>query len=631
MPLVAPEAEHEKEILRLQSFLQRELESAEQGIEVRVQEINKRIQEARNEVRDHCDRVETALEKRRYLLLQEVDRLELSRVRLLEKQQKQLRKIRRCIEEEPGEDEKIEKYLRGFDLSSARTKSSSAEREQAGGSSSSTSSAKGTSKHWLDAFRSWVYYALPSSSRPSASDASELHQAATRTSSWASYMNLFPPYSTARTDAGAASKGDLLDGLFPVALPESASAEQQKRYQLLLDLKSRVITEPVADTEIFLDLREPQLVPLLERLGAVSSFPITYQPPFLIPGVGAELLPEYTAKTRSGATKLTKEDSEIVRPALPKQAKQVLTLSAGCLAGITSATATHWLDVAKVLRQVGARAPNTLSTYVLGLPMGAIAQGQRFGLTLLIDQNIQREVKKRTDSQVLKFAGSMVAAGTGEFLAMPPVVVKNFQIAHQERSFIAASKHLYRLDGMRAFFKGVFAGVVRKSLANAIVLQSIGPTKFLLAPMFATTSSGPATAVAKNKDMAAGGGTSSSTTTTSAGAAGASPAQQPGAPSTSSSSLLQKMGIGFMAGSITGSIAEVATNYPDRVKTLMHTKPRISLYNAALEAARDPFRGALWAGLRKGMIRGINWGTVGVWTAVLEDCYWRYYNRSESF
>eukprot|EP00392_Amoebophrya_sp_AT5.2_P008472 g8499.t1 len=497
------ELEAEREAL--QAKLKGELAAAEREIEDRVQEVGKSIQQARSQVRDHCDRVERALEKRRFLLLQEVDRLELQRVRVLEKQKKQLRKIRRCVDQDlhaGGGDqdhgEKIEKYLRGFDL----------------------------------------------------------HR----------------------------------------------SESSCDRMQLLRELQQRVITEPCADAEVYLDLREEQLIPLLERFGAVSPLPITYhQTPLELP--------------------------EAERPALPKQAKHVVTLLSGGLAGVTSASVTHWLDVAKVLRQVGARPPRSWAewrTYFLGLPMGAVAQGQRFGLTLLIDQNMQRELRKWSEKakaekqkdnaegagssvafanyfSVISFAGSMVAAGTGEFLAMPPVVVKNYQIARNERSSYAAMKQLHRLDGMRAFFKGVLAGVVRKSLANAIVLQAIGPTKFLLAPLFSGTSNSSAT---QNKMNGTSG-------------------------SSGSQSLFQKMGVGFLAGSLTGSFAEVATNYPDRIKTLMHTKGKISLYNAALEAARDPFRGALWAGLRKGLIRGINWGTVGAWTSILEDGYWKFYAVGE--
>lgn len=82
-------------------------------------------------------------------------------------------------------------------------------------------------------------------------------------------------------------------------------------------------------------------------------------------------------------------------------------------------------------------------------------------------------------------------------------------------------------------------------------------------------------------------------------------------------------GIGFIAGSLTGSFAEVATNYPDRVKTLMQTK-KTSMWDACREAARDPFRGALWAGVRKGAIRGLNWGTVGLYTTLFEEWYWKY-------
>ncbi len=218
--------------------------------------------------------------------------------------------------------------------------------------------------------------------------------------------------------------------------------------------------------------------------------------------------------------------------------------------------------------------------------MGALAQGQRFGVTLFVDRTLQLKLKELGNYPVLSFVGSMLASGVGELLANPPVVVKNFQIAHGKNTWGAAST-IYRVNGFQGFGRGVLAGVARKSLANGIVLQSIGPTKAFLAPYCLTTT-------------------------------GSAAQEGP-------QSMLQKMGIGFVAGSITGSFAEVATNYPDRIKTLMQTK-NVSLYDAGLEAARDPFRGALWAGLRKGLIRGINWGSLGLYTTLVEDAYVRYFS-----
>jgi len=123
----------------------------------------------------------------------------------------------------------------------------------------------------------------------------------------------------------------------------------------------------------------------------------------------------------------------------------------------------------------------------------------------------------------------------------------------------------------------VVPGVIRKGLANAIVLQSIGPTRGYL----------EALARDRNVDTR----------------------------EKSSKALL-----GFVAGSLTGCAAEGVTNHPDRVKTLMQTK-NCTLWQALSDASRDPFRGAFWAGLRKGAIRGINWGSLGIITSRVEDFY----------
>eukprot|EP00435_Cladocopium_sp_Y103_P019426 s2877_g4.t1 len=67
-----------------------------------------------------------------------------------------------------------------------------------------------------------------------------------------------------------------------------------------------------------------------------------------------------------------------------------------------------------------------------------------------------------------------------------------------------------------------------------------------------------------------------------------------------------KVLLSFIAGSLTGSFAEVMTNPPDQVKTM--TQAGVPFFEAVQLAARHPFRGAGFAGLRKGIIRGINWG-----------------------
>ncbi|CAD7948423.1 unnamed protein product [Amoebophrya sp. A25] len=562
------------DLLQARQSLQNELDTAEAGINKRVGEVSQHIQQARKSVTEHCDRVEQALEKRRFLLLQEVDRLELQRVRVLEKQKKQLRKIRRYIGDDVQTEEtraKVEKYL---SVQSEFERSSCSSSPSSSSTTSSSSLRDDSARPGVGSAKGDDYpvHEDPvlgiSASKSSRRNSSSLGSVTT------------PAGAEDHSSSSASSSGSSTE----YASDHLTWAGQKS---LLADLRRRVITTPCADSEVYLDLKEAQLVPLLERLGTVSATPeLVAGQHFFLP------------------TDLERSDTMVA--IMPREVKQMTTMLGGCLAGITSATLTHWLDVAKVLRQVGARAPPTASTYLLGIGMGAFAQGQRFGLTLVIDQNMQRELKKHSDNRIVSFCGSMVAAGSGEFLAMPPVVVKNYQIAHLESSPFVATRKLYAMDGFRSFFRGVFAGVVRKSLANAIVLQSIGPTKLLLSPLFSRNESTTST---KTSSSASSGSSSSSSSSPST--------------STPPKSMLQKMGVGFLAGSITGSFAEVATNYPDRVKTLMHTK-RVTLYNAALEAARDPFRGALWAGLRKGVIRGINWGSVGIFTTLLEDMYWKW-------
>mmetsp|Transcript_59600 Transcript_59600/g.184773 ORF Transcript_59600/g.184773 Transcript_59600/m.184773 type:complete len:190 (+) Transcript_59600:1136-1705(+) len=167
----------------------------------------------------------------------------------------------------------------------------------------------------------------------------------------------------------------------------------------------------------------------------------------------------------------------------------------------------------------------------------------------------------------------MAAAGAAEFLSNPPVVVKNYQIANSV-PFSTACVELWREDGLSRFFSGVSMGVLRKSLANAIVLQTIGPTKQLL---------------------------------------GGSVSLLVGDPTQ------QKVALGFVAGSFTGGLAEILTNHPDQVKTL--TQTGMGFWQAFVTATRNPFRGALWAGIRKGVIRGINWGGLALCMGLFESAY----------
>ena len=55
--------------------------------------------------------------------------------------------------------------------------------------------------------------------------------------------------------------------------------------------------------------------------------------------------------------------------------------------------------------------------YFNGIQMGALAQGQRFGVTLFLDKTLQEHLKKMEGNKVMSFCGSMVASGVGEFLA----------------------------------------------------------------------------------------------------------------------------------------------------------------------------------------------------------------------
>lgn len=270
----------------------------------------------------------------------------------------------------------------------------------------------------------------------------------------------------------------------------------------------------------------------------------------------------------------------------------------GALAGVTSAGITHQLDVMKVLRQVGQPLPeatfsNIFGIYFLGITMGCVAQGARFAVTLLLNSTLQKKLdeweknfKKGSCQQiVVAFCFSMLAGGIGEAMTNPFGVIKNYQIANNCGMYIAfiglwemgwANGGL--LGAVGRFFSGVGFGVLRKSLANGIMLQTINPCKTMLKSVF--------------------------------------PKYFAGTDATSKSAL------GFVAGSLTGAFAEVMTNHPDQVKAM--TQIGVPFFEALITATKNPFRGAIWAGIRKGGIRGINWGCLEVYMGLQEKMYRRY-------
>lgn len=344
-----------------------------------------------------------------------------------------------------------------------------------------------------------------------------------------------------------------------------------KKVDALLDV-------PVVDAGLILELEERKLIFALETMGRLA--PSTK-------GVDEVLFGMPSPDDRVSPRSLHLEGKKVAIE-LPVHVRKSITFWSACCAGMVSSVVTHWMDVKKVLRQLGLQRPPNVRGYFAGLPMGAIAQGHRFGVTLLLNALLQERMKnlEHYEQGTLKYRSmsfglSMFSASLGEFLANPPVVVKNWQISRlhtTSRSSWECITTLWTSGKVPIFFRGVIPGMVRKGLANAMVLQSIGPLKNYLELVA--------------RDVAG----------------------------TDTSSSSSKVLISFAAGSITGSIAEVLTNHPDRVKTMMQTK-KVSMWQAITEATRDPFRGAFWAGLRKGAIRGVNWGALGVFTSIFEDAY----------
>merc|ERR1712013_717450 len=127
-------------------------------------------------------------------------------------------------------------------------------------------------------------------------------------------------------------------------------------------------------------------------------------------------------------------------------------------------------------------------------------------------------------------------------------------------------------------YMGIFEGFYRKSLANGIMLQAIGPCKTMLKKL----SPGWL-----GKEVSA-----------------------------------SKTALGFIAGSLTGAFSEVMTNHPDQVKAM--TQIGVPLMEALITATKHPFRGAFYAGIRKGGIRGINWACLELYMGIFEGFYRKY-------
>merc|ERR1711972_110877 len=124
---------------------------------------------------------------------------------------------------------------------------------------------------------------------------------------------------------------------------------------------------------------------------------------------------------------------------------------------------------------------------------------------------------------IVAFCFSMLAGGIGELLTNPFGVIKNYQIANNCNMWVAFVG-LLEMGGIGAFFNGIAFALLRKSLANGIMLQTIGPCKKLLKRL--------SPGWLGKDDQAA------------------------------------KTALGFISGSLTGAFAEVMTNHPDQVKAM---------------------------------------------------------------
>ena len=260
----------------------------------------------------------------------------------------------------------------------------------------------------------------------------------------------------------------------------------------------------------------------------------------------------------------------------------------GLCAGTTSAAATHFLDVGKVARHIGCSqlsSDSLLRFWFRGMTAGVLSQSLRFGTTIYGDTYLQAQLMRLSSSNVesnsprslyqfaASFSMSMIASGVGEVIANPPVAVKNYQIAHSVGP-CKAYKQILSSSGYFGLFRGVSAGVLRKSVSNGIVLQSIGPVRSCLESNYFHISFD---------------GTSG------------------------------RAAAGLLAGGLVGGLAEILTNPLDRAKSLIQASPGLGLRSALITAVREPLRGAAFACARKALIRAINWGVLGALTSGITE------------
>jgi len=86
--------------------------------------------------------------------------------------------------------------------------------------------------------------------------------------------------------------------------------------------------------------------------------------------------------------------------------------------------------------------------------------------------------------------------------------------------------------------------------------------------------------------------------------------------------LAAKSALSFLAGSLMGSFVEVMTHHPDQIKAMTHIG--VPLWEAIITATKHPFRSAIWAGIRKGSIRGLNCGCLEMYMGLFETAYRKY-------
>lgn len=292
----APKAKEDQQepLLRAKtsmSKLRDEISEAEQEIEDCIARVRDGNRAARDQVLEHCDRMQTVLASRKSLFLQELDRLESLRLALLQQQKHQLRAVRRNISVNGNETTadvencllEAESMVRTFERRSSRNGN--------GGNGVGQSPSSGGTSHQD------------------------------------------PPGHQDRPKPMVRSKSG-------TTMPSLGT--------LITNLQERLRLTPCVDPTINLDFREWQLIPLVERLGAITTNDFILEEELVGPLIVSDAMlghaqfPELWDRSKR-------------KKPLPPEMKRVATLFGGCLAGITSATLTHGLDVAKVLRQVGGR------------------------------------------------------------------------------------------------------------------------------------------------------------------------------------------------------------------------------------------------------------------------------------